>query len=197
MSRPDRLPKVLTEDEQQALLDQFNDRYWTPHRNRTMCLAMLDAGLRVGEVVALKMEHVDLTTRRITVREGKGAKDRRVPVVERLAEALSGWYERRVEEVGEQCTWVFPTRTGNAVHPNNVRRFVKREARNAKVAEVDRVSPHTLRHTFATDVLNETGNLELVRRLLGHADISTTQVYTHLADEDLERALSGFRGEAA
>lgn len=195
MSRPDRLPKVLTEEEQAALLDRFNTRYWTPHRNRTMCLAMLDAGLRVGEMVALKLEHVDLATRRITVREGKGAKDRRVPVIDRLAEAVSGWYERRAEEVGEDCPWVFPTRTGNPVHPNNVRRFVKREARRAGIAEADRVSPHTLRHTFATDVLNETGNLELVRRLLGHADISTTQMYLHLADSDVEEALQGFRAE--
>lgn len=193
MSRPDRLPKILTDEDQEALLNQFNTRYWTPHRNRTICLTMLDAGLRVGEVVALQMEHVDLRSRRITVRQGKGAKDRRVPLVQRLVEALQNWFERRPEELDEPSSYVFPTRNGTPVHPNNVRRFVKREAKNAGVDEADRVSPHTLRHTYATDVLNKTGNLEAVRRLLGHSEISTTQLYTHLADSDLEEAVNGLR----
>lgn len=190
---PRRLPRVLTEAEQEELLDQFNTRYWTPHRDWAATLLMLDTGLRVGELVALKMDHIALRSRRIKVREGKGSKDRRIPLVGRLATALEQWYERRREELKQECPWVFPTRPGNALHPNQVRRFVKRAARRAGLPEADRISPHTLRHTFATDVLNETGNLELVRRLLGHADISSTQVYTHLADEHVARALSGFR----
>lgn len=116
-----------------------------------------------------------------------------MPIVERLAETLKGWYDRRADELEEECPWVFPTRPGNALHPNQVRRYVKRAARRAGLPEAERVSPHSLRHSFATDVLNQTGNLELVRQLLGHADISSTQVYTHLADEHVAQALSGFR----
>lgn len=190
---PSRLPRVLSPPEQDDLLSTFNTRYWTPCRDRTAILLMLDTGLRVGELVALKHEHVDLRARRIKVRDGKGAKDRRIPIVERLARALEEWYERRAKGLEAACKWVFPTRPGNALHTNQVRRFVKRAAVRAELPEAGRISPHSLRHTFATDVLNETGNLELVRRLLGHTDISTTQRYLHLADAHVAKALSGFR----
>lgn len=192
-----KLPRVLTESEQEKLVSFFNARYWTPHRNQTMVLVMLDAGLRVGEVVALKVDHVDLLTRRITIREGKGAKDRRVPIVERLHAALTAWYERRAGIVDTTCQWVFPTRVGAQVQSSDVRRVVKRTAGRVRLPEADRVSPHTLRHSFATDLLNETGNLRLVQHLLGHTSVATTQIYTHLADEHLDQALSGFRAASA
>lgn len=193
--RPRRLPRVLSEDDQAALLRAFDTRYWTPHRDRTACLTMLDAGLRVSEICALQLDHVDLSARRLTVRDGKGGADRRVPIPPRLATALEGWLERRTEEVDEGCPWVFPTRAGEPVHTNQLRRTVTRIVERAGLPEADRISPHTLRHSFATDVLNHTGNLELVRRLLGHADISTTTVYLHLADADMEAELTanGFR----
>lgn len=195
MARPKKLPRILTEDEQAAFLRRFNARYWTPHRDLTACLVMLDAGLRVAEACTLELDHVDLAARRITVRNGKGARDRRVPIPPRLAQALEEWLARRAEAVGEGCPWLFPTRAGAPVHPNHLRRTVTRAVEKAGLPERDRISPHTLRHSYATDVLNATGNLELVRRLLGHADISTTTVYLHLADADLEAELTtnGFR----
>lgn len=197
MTRGRRLPKVLSAEEQAALLDQFNVRYPTPHRNRTMVLTMLDAGLRVGEVVALRPEHLDLAACRLMVREGKGAKDRVVHIPRRLRDALSEWMGRRAEWLGdpEGCPWLFPTRHGTQVSTRQVRAFVKREARKAGVAEADRVSPHTLRHTYASDLLRETGNLRLVQELLGHADISTTQIYTHLVNGEAEEAMESFRTE--
>lgn len=197
MSGSKSLPRVLTETEQQEFLSGFNRRYWTPQRDYTACLTMLDAGLRVSEVTALQLEHVDLRARRIVVRDGKGARDRRVPMIARLADALESWLGRRPEKLEDESRWLFPARTGEQLHTNQLRRTVKRIAERVELREADRISPHTLRHTFATDVLNETGNLELVRRLLGHADISTTQLYAHLADRDLEEALSGFRGAEA
>lgn len=195
MARPKKLPKVLSADEQARLLGRFNARYATPHRNRTMVLTMLDAGLRVGEVVALRPDHVDLAARKLTVREGKGAKDRTVWFPERLREALSRWLARREEWLDEpgECPWLFPTRDGGRVSSRQVRAFVKREAKRAQVAEAHKVSPHTLRHTFATDLYRETGNLRLVQDMLGHADISTTQVYTHLVNGEAEEAMCTFR----
>lgn len=196
MARQKKLPKVLSEDEQDRLLGRFNVRYPTPHRNRTMVLTMLDAGLRVGEVVALRPDHLDLTGRRITVREGKGARDRVVHIPGRLRDALSEWLARRADwlEDPDGCPWLFPTRDGGQVSTRQVRAFVKREAKKAGVAEADRVSPHTLRHTFASDIYRETGNLRLVQELLGHSDISTTQIYTHLVNGEAEEAMERFRG---
>lgn len=196
MARPRKLPKVLTTGEQERLLNRFNIRYPTPHRNRTMVLTMLDAGLRCGEVVALRPEHLDLRACRITVREGKGARDRVVHIPTRLRDALADWLGRRAEWLDDPdvCPWLFPTRDGGQVSTRQVRAFVKREVRRAQVAEADRVSPHTLRHTFASDLYRETGNLRLVQELLGHSDVSTTQVYTHLVNGEAEEAMQTFRG---
>lgn len=184
MSRTKSLPKVLSEDEQQRFLAQFNTRYPTPHRNLCMVRLMLEAGLRVGEVVALRPEHLDMTTCRLTVREGKGAKDRVVWISDDLRDLIGEWLVRRPDS-----GWLFPTRHGTRVQTRYMREMVKRTARKADVQEADRVSPHTLRHTFATDLYRETSNLRLVQKALGHADISTTQIYTHLVDGELEAAM--------
>lgn len=198
MARSRKLPRILSEDEQARFLDAFNVRYWTPERDYTACLAMLDAGLRVSEVCGLQLDHVDLTNRRLTVREGKGAKDRIVPFNGRLSRALGDWLDRRAEQVGADCAYVFPTRAGKQLDPSHLRRTVSRVVERTNLPEPDRISPHTLRHTYATDVLNATGDLEHVRRLLGHADISTTTIYLHLTTDDLAESLdaAGFRGEA-
>lgn len=188
MSRQDRIPKVLTAEEQDALLDQLNTRYQSPHRNLVMLRLMLDTGLRAGEVVALRPEHVDLETGRLLVREGKGAKDRTLWFSDEVGELLKEWMERRPES-----DFLFPTRDGGQLSTRYLRKMVKRLAREADVAEADRVSPHTLRHTFATDLYRDTKDLRLVQKALGHADISTTQIYTHIVDEDLENAMRSLR----
>lgn len=188
MSRQDRIPKVLTHEEQDALLDQLNTRYQSPHRNLVMLRLMLDTGLRAGEVVALRPEHVDLETGRLLVREGKGAKDRTLWFSDEVGELLEEWMERRPES-----DFLFPTRDGGQISTRYLRKMVKRLAREADVAEAHRVSPHTLRHTFATDLYRDTKDLRLVQKALGHADISTTQIYTHIVDDDLEDAMRTLR----
>lgn len=195
MSRRDQLPRVLESEEQTELLEQFNTRYWTPHRDRTAVLTMLDAGLRVSEACALKLDHVDLTRRKIKVRDGKGGVDRVVPMPPRLADALSEWMDRRPEVLEEESDALFPTREGKSIHTNQLRRSVKRAASRADLPELDRISPHTLRHTAAVDLLRDTGRLEIVQEFLGHADISTTRVYARLCNGELEEALSTFREE--
>ena len=184
MSRPRRLPKVLSATETASVLAQFNTRYPTPLRNLCLIRVMLEAGLRVGEAVALRPEHIDMTTCRLVVREGKGAKDRVLWIGDDLRDLVGAWLERRPESV-----WLFPTRHGTQVQTRYVRQMVKRVARKAGVKEVEKVSPHSLRHTFATNLYSETKDLLLVQKALGHAYVSTTQIYCHVVDGELETAM--------
>jgi integrase/recombinase XerD len=190
MSRPDKLPLVLTDDETSSLLGQPNQRYYGPHRDYLYMRIMLKAGLRASEAVSLRPEHVDLMSGKLMVREGKGAKDRTLWTSEDLLEELRDWMDRRKATAGDS-EYLLPTRKGTKVATSHLRRSVKRYARNAEIDDVDRVSPHTLRHTFATRLYRETGKIRMVQKALGHADLSTTMVYTHIIDEELEGAMKG------
>lgn len=192
VTKPKKLPKVLTEAEQGRLLDQLNIRYRTPHRNLCMIHLMLDAGLRVGEVVALKPEHVNIQICKVMVREGKGAKDREIWIGQDLRDLIGKWLERRPES-----EWLFPTRHGTKVNTRYMRAAVKRYARKAGTQEWEKVSPHTLRHTFATDLLNQTGNIRLVQETLGHTDVSTTMIYTHVNSAEIRDAMQTLRKRRA
>ncbi len=185
-----RLPKVLTGEEKAAVLALLNTRYPTPHRNLCMIRLMLEAGLRVGEVVALKPEHLDMASCRLMVREGKGARDRVLWFRDDLRDLIGAWFERRPES-----EWLFPTRDGGRVQTRYLRALVKRLALKARVAEARKVSPHSLRHTFATDLLRKTKNIRLVQKTLGHASLSTTMIYTHIYDGDVEEAMRGLSEE--
>ncbi len=195
MARPDKLPKILTEEETDLLLAQPNQRYFGPHRDYLFMRLMLKAGLRASEATALQPEHIGLMSGKLSVREGKGAKDRTLWVGEDLLEELREWTDRRNEEVddmeGSGSKFLLPTRKGTEVATSHLRRSVKRYARKASIEEVGRVSPHTLRHTFATRLYRETGNIRLTQKALGHSDLSTTMIYTHVVDEELEGAMRG------
>ncbi len=182
----DKLPKVLTKLEVESLLEQPNPRYFSPHRDYLIMRLMLKAGLRAAEVVSLRPEHVDLMSGKVMVREGKGAKDRTLWVGEELIGELEEWMDRRPES-----DWLLPTRKGTKVATSHLRRSVKRYARDADIDEVERVSPHTLRHTFATCLYRESGRIRVVQKALGHSDLSTTMIYTHIVDEELESAMKG------
>jgi len=181
---PDRLPTILTDAETERLLSEPTLRYFSPHRDYLFMRLMLSAGLRASEAVSLRPEHVDLMSGKLMVREGKGAKDRTLWIGEELLEELREWMERRPES-----EWLLPTRKGTKVATSHLRRSVKRYARDASVEEVERVSPHTLRHTFATRLYRETSNIRMVQKALGHSDLSTTMIYTHVVDEELEEAM--------
>lgn len=184
-----KLPKVLSPDEQRRLLSQFTYRYDSSLRNACIVRIMLDTGLRAGEVVALRPEHLDMRTCKLIVREGKGAKDRTLWMKSQLRDLIGKWLERRVDS----C-WLFPTRSGKKLSTRYLRQMIKTYAAKARIAELKKVSPHTLRHTFATDLYRETNNIRLVQKALGHSDLSTTMLYTHIVDDELEGALKSFRG---
>jgi len=190
-----KLPEVLTAGEQRTLLSQPNPRYPTGERNRLLMRLMLDAGLRVAEALALRWEHIDLMSGMLMVREGKGAKDRTLWLGEDNLELLRHWRERQTKDVEGRPEHVFTTLKGGPLHSSYVRRMVKRLAKKAGIAKD--ISPHTLRHTFATDLYRETKNIRLVQKALGHSSLSTTMIYTHIVDEELEGALKNFRSGAA
>jgi len=187
-----KLPKVLTEEEQNSLIEQFNTRYDSSLRNLCMIRLMLEAGLRAGEVVNLRPEHLNMISCRLDIKGGKGAKDRTLWINEDLRNLIGRWLERRPES-----PWLFPTRNGTQVDTRFLRDMVKRYAKKAGIPEAEKVSPHTLRHTFATDLYRETKNIRLVQKALGHSDLSTTMIYTHIVDEELEDALKNFRKQGA
>ncbi|MCS4048042.1 site-specific recombinase XerD [Salinibacter ruber] len=190
MARPDKLPKILTEGETDRLLSEPNQRYFGPHRDYLYMRIMLKAGLRASEATALRPEHIDLMSGKLMVREGKGAKDRTLWIGEDMLEELREWMDRRQEKAPE-ADYLLPTSKGTQVATSHLRRSVKRYARDAGIEEVGRVSPHTLRHTFATRLYRSAGKIRLVQKALGHSDLSTTMIYTHVVDEELETALKG------
>jgi len=195
MVRPKKLPVVLTEDEQVRLLEQPNPRYPTGERNGTLLNLMLNTGLRLAEVTALKWRDLDLTTGKLMVRQGKGAKGA-------YFVDSRGRYRpsEKLEGAPGEGSWrlrsrVFTTLEGKPLGHRYVQRMV---ARYAAKAGIDKnISPHTLRHSFATDLYRETSKIRLVQKVLGHSDLSTTMVYTHSHDPEVEEALKSFRQATA
>jgi len=186
-----KIPDVLNAEEQGALLKQPNPRYPTGERNRLILQMMLNTGLRLAETTALCWKDVDLNTGRLKVHQGKGARDRVLWVGDRDLDALRAWRDRQARDVEGTPGHVFSTLEGKPVSNRYVQAMVKRYALKAGIGK--NVHPHLLRHTFATDIYRETSNIRLTQKALGHADLSTTQIYTQLVDEELEGALKSFR----
>jgi len=188
MSR--KIPDILTIGEQERLLSQFNLRYITPHRNKVMIKLLLDTGLRLSEMTNLKWNDIDLMVGSLKVIQGKGAKDRVLYINDNLLEDLKIWKKRQFKEWGK-TEYVFTTRTLNKLDGKAVRKMIKTYSDKANINK--NITTHTLRHTFATDLLRATNNIRQVQKALGHSDISTTQIYTHITDSELENAMKTFR----
>lgn len=183
------IPDPLTPEESAALLGIPNRRYPTGLRNFVMIRLMLSIGLRCAEVLNLKIQDVDLISGKLRVDQGKGKKDRILWLDVEMLSLMQLWRERRKIE----SEWYFTTLKGERLDARYIRAMVKRYKLRAGI--VRKCSPHTLRHTFATNLLRETGNIEIVRKALGHADISTTGIYLHATDTELESALKGFQAK--
>ncbi|SDN85081.1 integrase/recombinase XerD [Halomonas shengliensis] len=180
------LPETLEEDEVERLLAAPDVTTDLGLRDRTMLEVLYGAGLRVSELVGLGVEAVNLRQGVVRVR-GKGDKDRLVPLGEEAVDWLS-----RYLRTARGALMQDPTRP--ALFPGRGDRSLTRQAfwyrikHHARVAGIERpLSPHTLRHAFATHLLNHGANLRVVQLLLGHSDLSTTQIYTHVAQARLER----------
>ena len=181
-----RLPKTLTEEEVAALLEAARTTGRESDRLRNTCLLELlyATGMRVSELVSLPVAAVRGDPRMILVR-GKGGKERMVPLSPPARAALSAWLKHR-DESASKSPHLFPSR-GKAGHLTRVRfhGLVKDLATRAGISPA-KVSPHTLRHAFATHLLANGADLRSIQTLLGHADVSTTEIYTHVLDARLK-----------
>jgi len=179
------LPKTLTESQVEDLLNAPNTDEALGFRDRTMLEVLYATGLRVTELINLKISQVNVNQGVVRI-VGKGDRERLIP----LNEDSTDWINRfvkgaRLEILLERQTdYLFPTRRGDRMTRQAFWHIIKRYARKAKIGK--ELSPHSLRHAFATHMLNHGADLRVVQMLLGHSDLSTTQIYTHVARERLK-----------
>jgi integrase/recombinase XerD len=180
-----RLPTVLARGEVDRLLAQPTGETPAALRDRAMLELMYACGLRATEAIELEVSDVDLDAGLLRAR-GKGAKERLVPVGRSAVHALRTWLARgRPQLVGERLEpRLFVNRRGAGLTRQGLYKIVQRHARSAGLD--GKMSPHTLRHTFATHLLAGGCDLRALQEMLGHADIATTQIYTHLSAERLK-----------
>lgn len=178
------LPQVLTKEEVEKLLRSHNTGQVLGLRDRAMLELMYATGLRISEIINLKLEDLHLTMGTLQTL-GKGHKERIVPVGD---EAIK-WVNRYLEEARpkllkqKRSNYLFLNFHGNNLTRQGVWKNLKAEVRKAGIQK--NITPHTLRHSFATHILENGADLRIVQELLGHADISTTQIYTHLSNKQL------------
>jgi integrase/recombinase XerD len=175
---PQRLPQVLGEEEVVALLNAPDPATPPGQRDAALLEVLYATGLRVSELVGLNLKQLDL--RRGVVRAmGKGSKERVVPMVAQATEKLTLYLSQGRPQLlkGRQSPYVFVNQRGGRLSRQGFWKILKGYARKAGVRDL---SPHTLRHCFATHMLSRGANLRVLQLLLGHADLATTQIYTHL-----------------
>ena len=168
---PKSLPMVLSKEEVKALLEA------APRRKGRLILALLySSGLRVSELCALKVKDLELDKRRAWVRKGKGAKDRLVI----LSKAVCKDLEEHLK--GKSQLYLFPGGDRGTLAPRAIQKMIQRTARRAGIQK--RVTPHILRHSFATHLLEAGTDIRLIQELLGHSNLQTTQIYTHVSESE-------------
>jgi integrase/recombinase XerD len=184
LGRP--LPKSLSEADVEALLRAPDTEDARGHRDRTMLEVLYASGLRVSELVHLTPSQVSLTQGVVRIL-GKGGKERLVPLGEDACDWLRDYMRGpRLDILGGRVSdFLFPTSRSDCMTRQAFWQLIKRYAILAGI--VKPLSPHTLRHAFATHLLNHGADLRVVQMLLGHSDLSTTQIYTHVARERLKQ----------
>ncbi len=179
-----RLPNVLSRDEVGQLLAQPQGSSPAALRDRALLETMYACGLRASEAIGLELSELDLEACVLLAR-GKGSKERIVPIGRKAIESLDAYLERARPRLVGICdeSHVFVNLRGGSLSRQGLYKIVQRHARSAGLAQ--RMSPHTLRHTFATHLLAGGCDLRSLQEMLGHADIGTTQIYTHLSTDRL------------
>jgi integrase/recombinase XerD len=179
------LPKSLTEEEVESLLSAPVVTDPLGNRDRTMLELLYATGLRVSELVNLLTSQVNLNQGVIRIL-GKGNRERLIPLGEEAVRWINDFSRGSRTEIllERQTDYLFPTRRGDRMTRQAFWHIIKRYARKAGVSK--ELSPHTLRHAFATHLLNHGADLRVVQMLLGHSDLSTTQIYTHVARERMK-----------
>jgi integrase/recombinase XerC len=183
---PRRLPKVLDVDQASRLVEIHDESAETEliARDRAILELMYSCGLRVSELVGLDLRDIDLRDAQVTVL-GKGRKQRKVPVGRHAVHALEQWMRMRTAWSDSDTAALFVARGGARLTARAIQQRVRRWG--IRQGLDTHVHPHMLRHSFASHVLESSGDLRAVQELLGHADISTTQIYTHLDFQHLAK----------
>lgn len=199
--RRKKLPTVLEPEEAKRLVLIPNKRYITGLRNKAILNLMLYMGLRVSEVIDLKPRDLNLTKRKLRVVSGKGDIDRDITIPEFVEDLLREWKKRKPKDSKYFFTTIkdrkdskFASSKGKKLSVRYIQFTIKRYAKKAGIDK--NITPHTLRHTFATQFYKQTKDIETLRKILGHSDISTTQIYVTLANIDVENAMNGFKNYA-
>lgn len=179
------LPQFLKEDEMNELLDRqkWGDDFGSM-RARTIIITFYETGARLSELLGLDDRDVDMVNRVVKV-TGKGDKQRVIPFGDELYKTLEDYFKLRDTCVEKKSTALFLSDKGQRISASAVRRMVKEKL--SGVCSLKKKSPHVLRHTFATAMLNHDAGIESLKRLLGHAKLSTTEIYTHTTFEQLKR----------
>jgi integrase/recombinase XerC len=179
-----RLPATLDVDQLAGLLDTPISDSATAIRDQAIMELFYSSGLRLSELAALNIQDIDLSDKLVYV-TGKGNKSRVVPVGNKAVEAIKIWLQRRKESVIQDGQALFLSKQGKRLGVRSIQQRIKYWGKQKGVS--DHIHPHRLRHAFASHMLEASGDLRAVQELLGHADISTTQVYTHVDFQHLAK----------
>ena len=182
------LPEVLSTEEVDTLEAGIDLSKWEGHRNRAIIEVLFSCGLRVSELVNLKLSNLYLEEEYVRVL-GKGSKERLVPISQRAIRELDFWFnDRNLMRIkpGEE-DYVFLNRNGSHLTRTMILIMIKRQAKAAGIQKT--ISPHTLRHSFATALLEGGADLRIIQALLGHESIGTTEIYTHIDTSTLRREI--------
>ena len=184
---PKPLPKTLTEEQVDALLAAPTAQDAVQLRDKAMLEVLYATGLRVTELVGLRMDQLSVTQGMVRI-TGKGGKERLVPLGEQALDAIDVYLRKgRGMLLKSDCAWLFPSNRGKMMTRQTFWHRIKYYAQVAGISS--ELSPHTLRHAFATHLLNHGADLRVVQMLLGHSDLSTTQIYTHVATSRLQKVI--------
>jgi len=194
--RKRKLPIILEPEEVEALLKIPNKRYLSGKRNRAVLVLMANMGLRVSEVSNLRPGNVNLTKNKLRIVEGKGGVDRDLIIPFYTSELLKEWWRIRpkgkyffttIKTVKEGR---FASKKGSKFSARSINFMIKRYCKRAGIKK--NVSAHTLRHSFATNFIRQNGNVMNLQLILGHSDISSTQIYITLALKDVAEAMAKY-----
>ena len=186
--QPDHLPEVLSTAEVDLLEQAIDLSKWEGHRNRAIIEVLFSCGLRVSELINLKLSNLYIEEQYVRVM-GKGSKERLVPISPRALDELSYWFaDRNVMKIkpGEE-DYVFLNRRGQHLTRTMILIMIKRYAVEAGIKKT--ISPHTLRHSFATSLLEGGADLRAIQAMLGHESIGTTEIYTHIDTSTLRQEI--------
>lgn len=180
---PKKLPRALDVDQANQFVTTRTES-WLECRDRAIVELFYSSGLRLSELTALNLTDIDLKERLVLV-TGKGGKTRQLPIGSQALQALQYWLQRRGEVAGADPAAVFISAPGRRISPRTVQERLR--LLSLQQGMQGKVHPHMLRHSFASHLLESSGDLRAVQELLGHANLSTTQVYTHLDFQHLSK----------